>query len=150
MRGPISRRQLFAECPEDGSANGLCVDSPREIAKVVWPIAMALLIKGALTIITFGIKLPGSSTDDIRPSRDDAHLQPGFSFLHSWWEPAQAGLRGSVWNGSNTPIPICPSSACAQTRNASCLGCTPWSVITSVTTRQTLIIRLVLQRLLPV
>ena len=26
---------------------------------MIWPIAMALLIKGALTIITFGIKLPG-------------------------------------------------------------------------------------------
>lgn len=50
--------QLFAECRED-STSSLCVDDPREIAQAVWPIAMALLIKGALTIVTFGIKLPG-------------------------------------------------------------------------------------------
>ena len=50
--------QLFAECREDGTSP-LCVAHPREIASVIWPVAMALLIKGALTIITFGIKLPG-------------------------------------------------------------------------------------------
>ena len=31
---------------------------PAELAKVFWPIAQALFIKGFLTIITFGIKLP--------------------------------------------------------------------------------------------
>jgi hypothetical protein len=56
MTGLIS--QLFAEC-RAGSTSSLCVDHPREIASVIWPIATALLIKGALTIITFGIKLPG-------------------------------------------------------------------------------------------
>lgn len=32
---------------------------PREIASVMFTVGSALVIKGALTIITFGIKLPG-------------------------------------------------------------------------------------------
>ena len=40
----------------------LCVSHPREIASVIYTIGEALLIKGALTIITFGIKLPGQYT----------------------------------------------------------------------------------------
>ncbi|CAK5281533.1 unnamed protein product [Mycena citricolor] len=54
---------LFAEC-RTGSGNthsGLCVVDPGSIAHV-WPVARAILIalvvKGGLTIITFGIKVP--------------------------------------------------------------------------------------------
>lgn len=39
----------------------LCVEEPHEIGRVIGLIAFALVIKGALTIITFGIKLPGKS-----------------------------------------------------------------------------------------
>jgi chloride channel 3/4/5 len=52
---------LFAEC-RSGSNNthhGLCVLNPPEQAmSVIGAIATALVIKGGLTIVTFGIKLP--------------------------------------------------------------------------------------------
>ena len=52
---------LFAEC-KTGSGNthsGLCVlDPPTQAWPVIRAIAVALLIKGALTIVTFGIKVP--------------------------------------------------------------------------------------------
>ncbi|KAL1701528.1 chloride channel [Schizophyllum commune] len=54
---------LFAEC-RTGSGNthsGLCVVDPGAFA-AVWPVARAILVamvvKGALTIVTFGIKVP--------------------------------------------------------------------------------------------
>jgi chloride channel 3/4/5 len=52
---------LFAEC-RAGSTNthyGLCIlDPPTQAVPVVRAIFTALLVKGALTIVTFGIKLP--------------------------------------------------------------------------------------------
>ncbi|OBZ70518.1 H(+)/Cl(-) exchange transporter 5 [Grifola frondosa] len=52
---------LFAECRQ-GSANshlGLCVlDPPTEAMPAIRAVFVALLVKGALTIVTFGIKLP--------------------------------------------------------------------------------------------
>lgn len=49
--------KLFAEC-RPNSSNPFCVDRPIEMAGVIYDIAITLLIKGGLTIITFGIKLP--------------------------------------------------------------------------------------------
>ena len=49
---------LFAECREGHSHGGLCVIDPDSIRPVVNAIAIALLVKGALTIVTFGIKVP--------------------------------------------------------------------------------------------
>lgn len=52
---------LFAEC-RSGSTNthsGLCVlDPPTQALPVIQAIAIAMFVKGALTLITFGIKLP--------------------------------------------------------------------------------------------
>ncbi|KAL1945794.1 hypothetical protein VTO73DRAFT_1796 [Trametes versicolor] len=52
---------LFAEC-RSGSANthsGLCVlDPPTQAILVIQSIFIALIVKGALTIVTFGIKVP--------------------------------------------------------------------------------------------
>ncbi|KAI0744080.1 chloride channel [Daedaleopsis nitida] len=52
---------LFAECRE-GSGNthsGLCIlDPPTQAMPVIGAILTALLVKGALTIVTFGIKVP--------------------------------------------------------------------------------------------
>ncbi|KAG8213974.1 chloride channel [Butyriboletus roseoflavus] len=54
---------LFSECHMDGTDNrsGLCASDPRDWQQV-WPVVQAILVamfmKGALTIITFGIKLP--------------------------------------------------------------------------------------------
>jgi len=54
---------LFAEC-RTGSGNthsGLCIVEPGSFEKI-WPVArsilVAMIVKGSLTIITFGIKLP--------------------------------------------------------------------------------------------
>ena len=58
MGGTELVANLFAEC-HDNSTSPLCVDHPHEIAQVIWAIGSALIIKGCLTIITFGIKLPG-------------------------------------------------------------------------------------------
>lgn len=61
MSGTELVYNLFAEC-KSGSRNtheGLCVLNPPEQAiPVITAIGVALVIKGALTIITFGIKLP--------------------------------------------------------------------------------------------
>ncbi|KAI0929941.1 hypothetical protein AcV5_006776 [Taiwanofungus camphoratus] len=52
---------LFAEC-RSGSTNthiGLCVlNPPQQALPVIKAILVALVVKGALTIVTFGIKLP--------------------------------------------------------------------------------------------
>ncbi|KAI0709544.1 chloride channel [Cerioporus squamosus] len=52
---------LFAEC-RDGSKNthsGLCVlNPPTQAMPVISAIFIAMLVKGALTIVTFGIKVP--------------------------------------------------------------------------------------------
>ncbi|KAG8787140.1 hypothetical protein FRC15_009885 [Serendipita sp. 397] len=49
---------LFAECRPGHSHEGLCVNDPALVRPVANAIAVALLVKGALTIVTFGIKLP--------------------------------------------------------------------------------------------
>ena len=51
---------LFAECRPGGDTHsGLCIlDPPTQALPVIGAIAVALVVKGALTIITFGIKLP--------------------------------------------------------------------------------------------
>ena len=40
----------------------MCADTPDAMWNVVGIIGLAMLIKGGLTIITFGIKLPGESS----------------------------------------------------------------------------------------
>ena len=52
---------LFAECREGGmnTHSGLCVlNPPTQAMPVISAIFVALLVKGALTIVTFGIKVP--------------------------------------------------------------------------------------------
>jgi chloride channel 3/4/5 len=52
---------LFAECHEGSSHSGLCVVDPSSFEHV-WPILytifVAMVVKGVLTIVTFGIKVP--------------------------------------------------------------------------------------------
>ncbi|KAJ1023093.1 hypothetical protein NDA16_003246 [Ustilago loliicola] len=49
---------LFSECHEHESLEGLCVSQPSQIRPLILAILCAMTIKGLLTIITFGIKLP--------------------------------------------------------------------------------------------
>ena len=50
---------LFAECRTGESHSGLCViDPPTQAPSVIRAILVAMVVKGALTIVTFGIKLP--------------------------------------------------------------------------------------------
>ncbi|KAN0061253.1 hypothetical protein ACQY0O_006099 [Thecaphora frezii] len=49
---------LFSECHAHESLEGLCVSQPSEIRPLVLAILWAMMVKGLLTIITFGIKLP--------------------------------------------------------------------------------------------
>lgn len=51
---------LFAECrTPDLSHSGLCViDPPSQAPNVIMAIFVAMIVKGALTVVTFGIKLP--------------------------------------------------------------------------------------------
>lgn len=50
---------LFAECRADGNSHeGLCVSPSTRPGPVVSAIALALIVKAGLTIVTFGIKLP--------------------------------------------------------------------------------------------
>ncbi|GBE80600.1 hypothetical protein SCP_0303150 [Sparassis crispa] len=52
--------KLFCECaPGAADTHGLCVlDPPQHALPVIRAILVAMLIKGALTVVTFGIKLP--------------------------------------------------------------------------------------------
>ena len=49
---------LFSECHEHESLEGLCVSQPSQIGPLIAAILWAMVLKGLLTIITFGIKLP--------------------------------------------------------------------------------------------
>ncbi|KAG8904478.1 hypothetical protein FRB99_001690 [Tulasnella sp. 403] len=49
---------LFAECRAGDSHEGLCLLPDESPGPIVSAIALALIVKGGLTIITFGIKLP--------------------------------------------------------------------------------------------
>ena len=50
---------LFAECQPGGDSHGgLCVEKFASISPVISAIAAAMIIKGALTVITFGTKVP--------------------------------------------------------------------------------------------
>ncbi|KIR73629.1 voltage-gated chloride channel [Cryptococcus deuterogattii CA1014] len=57
MAGTELVANLFEEC-NSSSSSRLCVSQPHELATVIWEVFMALVIKGCLTIITFGIKVP--------------------------------------------------------------------------------------------
>ncbi|AFR95662.2 voltage-gated chloride channel [Cryptococcus neoformans C23] len=57
MGGTELVANLFEEC-NSSSSSSLCVNYPHELATVIWEVFMALVIKGCLTIITFGIKVP--------------------------------------------------------------------------------------------
>lgn len=48
---------LLSEC-EPGDLSDLCIVDPDRISSVVGAIGTALLVKGCLTIVTFGIKVP--------------------------------------------------------------------------------------------
>jgi chloride channel 3/4/5 len=49
--------ELFDECGKKDSHGGLCVH-PEAIGPVINAVAIALVVKGLLTIVTFGIKVP--------------------------------------------------------------------------------------------
>lgn len=49
---------LFAECHKGESHEGLCPKTPDDIQPLIAIIGIAMIIKAALTVITFGIKLP--------------------------------------------------------------------------------------------
>jgi chloride channel 3/4/5 len=50
---------LFAECQPGHSHGGICFGTdPSSVRPLVNAIATALVVKGCLTIVTFGIKLP--------------------------------------------------------------------------------------------
>lgn len=58
MSGPELIADLFSECHEHESLEGLCVSRPSQIGPLLSAITWAMISKGVLTIITFGIKLP--------------------------------------------------------------------------------------------
>jgi chloride channel 3/4/5 len=58
MSGPELIADLFSECHEHESLDGLCVSKPSEIGPLLSAITFAMIVKGLLTVVTFGIKLP--------------------------------------------------------------------------------------------
>lgn len=126
---------LFAECRQ-GSANtheGLCVLHPPEQAlPVIKAIATALAVKGGLTIVTFGVKLPAGI---FIPSLGGEWR---VLYLRAWevlniccvlqWAHARAGSWAYSCSGCSTRIRIARCSRRATaTSTASSPGCTPWS-----------------------
>lgn len=51
--------ELFSECHSDNPLGGLCIDVPEQVWGLVRSILFALVAKALLTVVTFGIKLPG-------------------------------------------------------------------------------------------
>lgn len=52
--------ELFSECHrEDVAPSALCIDTPEQVKSLVGLVALALVAKALLTVVTFGIKLPG-------------------------------------------------------------------------------------------
>lgn len=49
---------LFAECHGGDSHEGLCPTSPGDIGPLINAIGIAMVVKGFLTIVTFGIRVP--------------------------------------------------------------------------------------------
>lgn len=49
---------LFAECRLGNDHEGLCISPGQSTGPIVGAIALALAVKGVLTVVTFGIKLP--------------------------------------------------------------------------------------------
>ncbi|KAF8464508.1 chloride channel [Gautieria morchelliformis] len=49
---------LFAECREGDSHAGLCPKHPDDVGPLIRAIGIAMIVKGLLTIVTFGIRLP--------------------------------------------------------------------------------------------
>ena len=58
MGGAELIADLFSECHEHEYFDGLCVATPEQIRPLISSLVFAMIAKGALTIITFGIKLP--------------------------------------------------------------------------------------------
>ncbi|GJN91695.1 hypothetical protein Rhopal_004718-T1 [Rhodotorula paludigena] len=49
---------LFSECHKSERLSGLCISTPSQVGPLIASIAAALVLKAAVTTITFGIKLP--------------------------------------------------------------------------------------------
>ncbi|KAF8521256.1 chloride channel [Hysterangium stoloniferum] len=49
---------LFAECHKGDFNEGLCASQSSEIQPLITAIGIAMIVKGMLTVVTFGIKLP--------------------------------------------------------------------------------------------
>lgn len=89
---------LFQECHVDGlgdAAHELCVSSPELVGQLVGSIGFALVLKAVLTVVTFGIKLPGalraSSLRRIVLTELSGHLHP---YVGRW------GMRRSYCRSS--------------------------------------------------
>lgn len=50
---------LVSECHREESSEGLCIDRPELVFGLLKSLGFALVMKAFLTVITFGIKLPG-------------------------------------------------------------------------------------------
>ena len=61
MSGTELVYMLFSECRPGNSREGLCIVNPGSFNSI-WPvvraIGVAMIVKAALTVVTFGIKLP--------------------------------------------------------------------------------------------
>ncbi|BGO96631.1 Chloride channel [Rhodotorula toruloides] len=58
MGGTELISSLFSECYKSERLSGLCVTSPSQVGPLVLSLGAALVLKAALTTITFGLKLP--------------------------------------------------------------------------------------------
>ncbi len=125
---------LFAEC-RSGSANthsGLCVlDPPTQAIPVIQSIFIALIVKGALTIVTFGIKVPAGIFIPTLGGTSVTGLYRRWIALNGLTQSVHApdASLAFSFNGRSTPIlPVPPSRCVKATSTASSPVCTPWSV----------------------
>lgn len=70
---------LVSECDPKRPSH-LCVSKPSEIRSAVWAIAVAMVLKGFLTVVTFGIRLPAGANQP-RSSKPGCHFVADLVFL---------------------------------------------------------------------
>ena len=108
MSGTELVYNLFAEC-QPGSPNthqGLCVlNPPQQAVPVISAIAVALVIKGALTIVTFGIKLPAGIFIPSLGGKSNTWIPRCASNLSTQLAHVQVGSSVFLYSGCNIRIP---------------------------------------------
>jgi len=54
----IRSYEMFSECHKNDSFGGLCVKTPQQVWPLIKIVGTAAILKGLLTVATFGVRVP--------------------------------------------------------------------------------------------